>query len=322
LIEDEAAADAARQHAYVLLDTSRTMRDHDRRGTVARGLALAFLYKAHQERARLNLRPFTLEVGELSTGVGRQDLRAIAQRVVQLPNSGQTRIQSALEQAAADIRAAGPCLGASILLITDGISRLAANPLTHERLHTFILGDLLEEKDLGTVNTLRQWSATFHRVWKNRFAEILAPQWVDCQAAARLLEAAIRDREDPETLARLAENVKLLVKEYRRSLGKGEAVPDEVAALESWLTEASQGLAPEAASEEASRPPLNSRRAGAQMTTASGSVARDAEAAGLWQWLKYVIRRTLAWVRNTCTPRDPRAGAAPNEKGNGRESLD
>ena len=41
-IEDQAAPDTPKQHAYLLLDTSRTMCDHDRRGPVARGLPWHF----------------------------------------------------------------------------------------------------------------------------------------------------------------------------------------------------------------------------------------------------------------------------------------
>jgi len=243
LADEPCAAQAARQHAYVLLDTSSTMQDRDRRGTVARGLALEFLRRGHQQRIQLNVRPFAAEVGPLSSGAGPDAYHAIVRRIVELPNSGQTRIQTALEQAVDDIRSQGPCRGASILLITDGISRLTANPLAGETLHTFILGDLFEDKEkTGTISTLKAWSHTFHRVWGNQFSEILAPAWRDCQTAGRLLEAALETRAndpaafEPGKLDRLLRNVQLLVKEYRRSLGKETPVEPEVVSLEKQLT--------------------------------------------------------------------------------------
>ncbi len=242
VVREEAESFTPRQHAYVLLDTSSTMQDHDRRGTIARGLALEFLRAGHQQRAQLHLRPFTAEAGPRLSGVSREEFRAIVQAVIDLPNVGQTRIQTALEQAVRDIREGGPCLGASILLITDGISRLGKCPLADETLHTFILGDLFEDRsEAGTIATLKQWSDTFHRIWLARFAEILAPTWADCQAAAAVLQKAVEagaaDGPGPELarLERLLENVTFLVREFRHSLDKHSPVPPELPEIEKRL---------------------------------------------------------------------------------------
>lgn len=162
--------------------------------------------------------------------------------VIGLANAGQTRIQTALEQAVRDIRSEGPCLGASILLITDGISRLGQCPLADETLHTFILGDLFEGRsEAGTIATLKEWSDTFHRIWLARFAEFLAPTWSDCRAAAAVLEKAVEDGgadgPGPELARheRLLENVKFLVREFRRSLDKTSPLPAELPELEKRL---------------------------------------------------------------------------------------
>lgn len=242
VVREQAESFSPKQHAYVLLDTSSTMQDHDRRGVIARGLALEFLRAGHKQRAQLHLRPFTVEAGPRVSGVSREEFLAIVRTVIGLPNAGQTRIQTALEQAVRDIRGEGPCLGASILLITDGISRLGRCPLADETLHTFILGDLFEDRsEAGTIATLKEWSNTFHRIWLARFAELLAPTWADCQAAARVLQKAVEaggaDRPGPELakLEKLLENVTFLVREFRRSLDKNSPLPAELPELEKRL---------------------------------------------------------------------------------------
>ena len=309
LVREAATAEAAKQHAYVLLDTSSTMQDHDRRGTVARGLALESLRKGYQQRAQLHVRPFTLDVGELSSGAGRDDFRTIARRITELPNAGQTRIQAALEQAVRDIRNGGACLGACIVLITDGISRLTQNPLGDERLHTFILGDLLEEQGAaGTIGTLRHWSHALHRIWKNRFAEILAPTERDCRAAGLELAIALRDaRHDPSgakaaRARRLAENVRYLLQEYDRSLGKGAPIPPEIRALAAQLDDAEQTLGA-GADEGPAMPggqlsgsqPLPARRLGPSFL---GELLPGRT--GLWEHLVGLAVRAWRWAGRTC----------------------
>lgn len=245
LVEAAAEADNARQHAYVLLDTSRSMKDHDRRGLVARGLALAFLRRGHEGRSQLHLRPFTARVGELLSGRGDEAFRAIVRRIIDLPHAGQTRIQAALEQAVADIRSGGPCLRADILLITDGMSRLGARPLDRERLHTFLVGDLCDVGDSNeSVKTLKAWSHTFRRVWNSRFAEILAPTPADCLAAGELLQTLCDDPvglgHRPATLDRVLANARSLLADLKRSLGKTATLPKELDGVERQLREADQ----------------------------------------------------------------------------------
>jgi hypothetical protein len=305
-----AQAESTRQHAYLLLDTSSTMQDHDRRGTVARGLALAFLRKGYQQGAHLTARPFAAEVGELHSGSGRKDFLAIVRTVISLPNAGQTRLQTALERAAADLRGAGPCRGADIMLITDGISRLAANPLARERLHTFILGDLFEDKEISaTIDTLRQWSRTFRRIWTNRFAEVLAPEEADCLAAGRELEAWLRQAHaDPKAahagrLRRLVENVRFLVRQFKLSRGKGAPLPSAWQSLERALDEADQWLAQTdqtAAGPGEVRAAARGRGPASPRPAVGSSPMLGENGAGLWQWLRGLAGRILHWVRVAC----------------------
>jgi len=305
LVEPQAAPQSSKQHAYVLLDTSSTMRDRDRRGTVARGLALAFLRKGCRQRAQLNLRPFAAEVGPHFSGAGKEEFSAIARRIVELPNSGQTRIQNALEQAVLDIRNAGPCYRASIMLITDGISRLTQNPLVDEELHTFILGDLYEDKsEAGTIATLKRWSRTFHRIWENKFAEILAPAWPDCEAAGQVLQAALEAARanpsgpDAGKLARVAANVRSLLREFRRSQGKRAPVPPEVQPLEELVAVAQRAAPP--ATEEAPasadrQTPASGQQLLASGSTVGGDLRRDN--AALWEYLKRLAIQAWNWTR-------------------------
>lgn len=291
-IEDQALPDTPKQHAYLLLDTSRTMCDHDRRGPVARGLALAFLLKGHQQRSQLNFRPFTEQAADLSSGTSREDFRTIVRRVIDIPNAGQTRIQKALEQAVRDVRNAGPCLRADVMLISDGISRLTENPFRDEHLHTFLVADLMaEDESTGIIRTLRDWSRTFRRVWKSRFKEILTPTIADLQAAnAQLRASANRTEVTDEEAARLhqmLENVKYLASEIKRAAGKKVPVPEEVQAIERELVTTEKRLPP---------PPAAPSQAGSAQAPAQGSMessltsgtamAPAGESVGLWKWMK------------------------------------
>lgn len=296
-IDGHAAAESAKPEAYVLLDTSRTMRDRDRRGAVARGLAIAFLRAGFRGRARLNVRPFTAEAGERLGGFGSEDFGNIVRRVVELPNAGQTRIQAAIEQAVDDIRRAGPCLGIDILLISDGLSRLKQCPLDGERLHTILVGDLLADSAAeGTIDTLKQWSTTFHRLWKNRFAEFLTPSLLDCQAAARAVQEAIAAQQagaslDAEQLARLLENAEYLLHEFKQSLDADSPQADEAAELARQLREASDmpGVTSRSRSEGRDK-----QRGQARRGLRSSGRATLTDRTAWWQR----VRQWVAWLRN------------------------
>jgi hypothetical protein len=298
LIEACAEDDTARQHAYVLLDTSRSMKDHDRRGLIARGLALAFLRRGHDSRSRLHLRPFTSQVGDLSSGRGDEAFQAIVRRIIDLPHAGQTRIQAALEQAVSDIRSDGPCLRADILLITDGMSRLGAKPLDAERLHTFLVGDLCDVGDSNeAVKTLKAWSRTFRRVWNSRFAEILAPTPADCLAASELLHTLSDDPlglgHEPATLDRVLANARSLLADLKRALGKRAAAPPELDGVERQLHETEQRLAPARTTSQA---------AGLHTTDRPGSAGgrRSRGAIGLVKFNPWdYVKRIAAWIWRT-----------------------
>lgn len=293
LVEDAAEADTARQHAHVLLDCSRTMDDRDRRGTIARGLALAVLYGGYQQGARLNLRPFTAKVGQLSSGSGPQGLHTISQRLLALANAGQTRIQGALESAVADVRQGGACQRADIVLITDGISRLQQSPFEDEKLHVLIVGDLFEKRgENRTIATLKSWSTTFQRVWCNRFADLLAPGPRDLAAAQAVLRWVQGEQQlglaplDAQQIGRVVANVAALLTAFEQVPERAEPLAAELAVLREELAEAQQLLA------TCSGP-------AAEELKSKGEDSRDASLAGRrsrgslrlpdWAWLRRLL---------------------------------
>ena len=309
-IEDRALPDTPKQHAYLLLDTSRTMCDHDRRGPVARGLALAFLLKGHQQRSQLNFRPFTDQAADLSSGTSREDFRKIVRRVIDIPNAGQTRIQKALEQAVHDVRHEGPCLRADVMLISDGISRLTENPFRDEHLHTFLVADLMaEDEATGIIRTLRDWSRTFRRVWKSRFQEILQPTLGDLDAANKQLRAmASRDKisnEEAIHLQQMLENVKYLASEIKKAAGKKAPIPPEIQAIERELAETEKQLpTPHAVPSQADSEQHASKSSLETSLTSGTTMAPAGESLGLWMLVRRIaatlwratIGRTVAWL--------------------------
>jgi hypothetical protein len=275
LVDKQSAADTVREHAYVLLDTSHSMNARDRRGIVARGLALAFLHKGHENRCRLHLRPFTAQVGELSTGQTDDEFHAIARRIIDLPHAGQTRIQAALEHAVRDIRSGGECRQADILLITDGMSRLTQNPLADERLHTFLVGDLLEDREsAGPVSTLKSWSRTFRRIWQGGFEQIVSPTVHDCLAVGQVVESLLDDPNSADPSAQSAAldhvlaNLRAMLADLKRSLGKGASLPPEAQGIERQLQEGEQAAAQARAHASNSQPTSAVQKA---MSSAAGN---------------------------------------------------
>lgn len=310
LVEQQAKPDTVRQHAYVLLDTSRSMNDRDRRGIVARGLAIAFLHKGQESRSRLYLRPFTAAAGDLSSGRGVNDFHAIVRRIISLPHAGQTRIQAALEQAVRDIRSGGAFQRADILLITDGMSRLTQNPLADESLHTFLVGDLLEAREsAGPVNTLKAWSRTFRRIWKGAFSEILVPTLEDCLTATESLQTLARDLPQDDspcsaaTFDRMLANIRSLLADMKRSLGKSAAVPDELQGMEKQLQETEQILAQVRAKQSGSagsQSATSGRKPMSSSTGERGTGGFDLVRINPWDYLKRLVRwlrRVLARIR-------------------------
>ncbi|MCB0320881.1 MAG: hypothetical protein KDD60_08130, partial [Bdellovibrionales bacterium] len=125
------------QHAIVLFDASTSMFKDDGRGEFAKGLALAFLKKAFEQRSTLHFYSFGAYVSPAKKAVSPVQFADLTRRILfmrAIPGNG---IQEALETGVNCIRHEPDLRNSDIMLITDGRSELRSNPLGELRLHTF-----------------------------------------------------------------------------------------------------------------------------------------------------------------------------------------
>lgn len=183
VFEAPAPPESERQHAYVLIDTSGSMGAGDGREIVAAGLALAFLLKGHKEGSNLNFRPFAGGVHKQHSAKSDVEFKAMASAILRLNSGGGTNICGALETAVRDIKAGGEFSRADILLITDGLSDLYANPLGQVKLHSFVVGNILSGlRDLSdrrwakrNLKELKNWSDNFKKIGTRDIKHIITP---------------------------------------------------------------------------------------------------------------------------------------------------
>lgn len=187
--------------AYVLLDVSQSMngekerdeRRPDQRGAIARGLALAFLLSSKERGAQLHFRPFSSRVGERVTAREPRETHAIATEILELKNDGTTGLQKALDESVKDLEGCAGDTRIDVMLVTDGVSHLSKNPFQGRHLHTFLLGDACQElKDggSGVLEKLAEWSATFERIRKRSFGDLLRPRAQDLKMYSELVTTA------------------------------------------------------------------------------------------------------------------------------------
>jgi hypothetical protein len=171
-----------RPHAYVLLDVSGSIRDRE---AVSKGLGLAYLKYAHEQRAQMYLRKFDDSVGPALTGIQLQELRRIALDIFKPQGGGGTEIEEALRCAVRDIRQTGSTTPGDILLITDGLSSLTDNPLINLKnpaknvlLHTILLTDQGTEwgqEEAQALATLKSWSSSLFEIHENDSSYLKTP---------------------------------------------------------------------------------------------------------------------------------------------------
>ena len=239
LVEVPAPPEDEKQHAYVLLDVSSSMRSSGDY-IIGKALALAFLRQGYEQRANLAIRPFDGRIGKLSSGRELSALRGITLSILRWNKyATDTNIQGALEQAVKDIRRGGEFTQADILLITDGAAPLTKNPLGEIRLHTLYLGSghlsyttegggtLTEEehqkaeersfgKD-GDIPRLKQWSTTFRQFSVLGLASALRfipEDFEDLQSVVNALPQALEEMSTSEDLERIRGRVNFLSSLY------------------------------------------------------------------------------------------------------------
>jgi len=195
---DSSKISCSAQRAYLLLDVSQSMNGDrspdrkvpDRRGVIARGLGLAFIYDAKERETQVHFRPFSTAVGKRASARVSREMAPIVSELIQLSNLGSTALQAGLEAAAKDLFEIDQGARVDIMLITDGISHLSGNPVVGKHLHTFLIGDSVPPSSKGqggVLDKLTDWSETFKRIWDQQFAEFLAPRADDIYAFEALL---------------------------------------------------------------------------------------------------------------------------------------
>lgn len=213
------------QRAYILLDVSQSMngevppggRQPDRRGMVARGLALAFLEDAKARYAQLHLRPFSSTVGVRESALSSPELQLFVRKVLDLHNDGSTALQKTLEAAEADLAAMDPVKRVDIMLISDGASFLSGKPFQDRFLHTFLIGDSCAPEKRGgsgAYEKLQQWSETFAHISNCEFGEILAPTRHDLMVFTELA------RESAERLPFACDRAELRLLQHQLELAQ------------------------------------------------------------------------------------------------------
>lgn len=167
-----------RQRVYALLDVSNSMRDADKI-LFAKGLLLAYLATAHEERAEVYFRTFANSVHPRSDCLAPDAFPALAQRVLQVAPDGSTDLKAAMAAAIGDIsaldgvgqgRAAFQNSPTELLLISDCESYLVP-PIPHGvKLHTVHLkGGPMMKGYAASFEQIRAASATFTEIDTTRF---------------------------------------------------------------------------------------------------------------------------------------------------------
>lgn len=155
------------KEAYVLLDISYSMKNQGKQ-MFADALALAFLRRAHHEGASLHLTTFAEIPLHRFRARNSSEFQEMVLDILSVGVDGGTDIQRALGYAAVGIGRTPQTSSKSVLLITDGGSKLRWNPLQHiADLYTVQIGRLLwadfrEGRDCRGI--LERWSTLYQEV--------------------------------------------------------------------------------------------------------------------------------------------------------------
>jgi len=162
-----------RQRVYVLLDVSNSMREANKL-LFAKGLVLAYLITACEERARISFRTFANRIHPRTDCATPADFPALARRILQVTPDGSTDIRIALATAIGDIgeldaigrdRSGFEPSPTELLLISDVESYAIPSIPRWVRLHTIHLkGGPMAKNYVASFEQVRHASATFTEV--------------------------------------------------------------------------------------------------------------------------------------------------------------
>lgn len=203
--EVEPTPEEEKPFAYALLDVSGSMIEEDpKRSVIGKALVLAFLKRGIKRNAQLGFRAFESDVHPRQTGSTKRELSDIARKILDQGIGGGTNIHRALVQGADDMKELAKTPRGDVLLVTDGLSYLGANPLGEVKLHTFLLGNTNFDPQL------QDWSATFRRIDDDKLAELTSAE--QSREAAEIVEreseaipdqaSRVLNRKDAEQLIR------------------------------------------------------------------------------------------------------------------------
>ena len=227
----QCSPDSFSQRAFTLLDISLSMNNNDHRGAIARGAALAFAKRSFSYDARMHLAPFREKVTEIISGRGQEIFIKICHKILNAENKGITNIQAALDFASELLLKEPAYSNDDMLLITDGLSRLARRPPANIRLHTILIGDTNDRTHPELINllkiteqtaTLHSWSNTFHRIKGDGLYECLK---IKSEDLAELMQVNF---EDPTFLTELENFLKVTKTDNKQDASMKEDLFDRI----------------------------------------------------------------------------------------------
>ncbi len=167
-----------RQRVYVLLDVSNSMREANKL-LFAKGLVLAYLITACEERAHLYFRTFANRVHPRTDCLTPADFPALARRILTVTPDGSTDMRVTLATAIGDIgeldavgrdRSGFEPSPTELLLISDVESYAIPSIPRWIRLHTIHLkGGPMARNYVPSFEQIREASATFTEIDTTRF---------------------------------------------------------------------------------------------------------------------------------------------------------
>ena len=219
--ESSVAKDDGRPRGYLLLDTSESMGSgRDKRGEVARGLALAYLLSQYESGNPTVLYLFRHELSAEIGGEGRIAFESAVSAVLAHSYEGMTHLQEALRLLSENMKVKYSRV--DIALISDGATRLTENPVPDTHLHTFLVGVRPEELDSfgakqyqESLLKLREWSDFFFGMEPEILKRASVPRKEDVLDAARLLYGLEREWEvaaTPDKVRRMKGRVQNLIR--------------------------------------------------------------------------------------------------------------
>lgn len=258
--QEEHQQEDLRPRGYLLLDASESMgTSRDPRGSVARGLAIAFLWSQYESGNPSFLRFFSGHLSEPYGGSTRREFLAAIAEALTHSNSGMTSLQNSLGELCKSQLGAGGRV--DIVLITDGLTRLTEDPTHSSHLHTYLLGERPEQFDRfsdkqyeASLHALEDWSDHFFFIGPDHIAEAVVPRLRDVFDVGRGLASVERELRTASSAAKI-DRIKNRLRniEFFASLYLEKTHHDEVANIRAeaqrlsaeWCVKPSQALAME-----------------------------------------------------------------------------